>query len=186
MRTWIEADTANGAAMDASEVTSRKASRSSRRGRLVRLAAYATTLALATGCAMGEIWADWGDPVDLQSANVVGTWRSGPGQEITFADDGAFTALALPYDRFKNWIPENFDVGQPLDGSGTWTLEAPHENPDGPRSVVSLSFTRLAGVSAGRGGPDLYAVRQDGVESLYFFYDGGTSWTAYRKEIIPQ
>jgi hypothetical protein len=136
---------------------------------------------VAGGCTLGEIMADYGDPVDMQPSDLVGSWRSGQHRTITFDEDGTFTAAHLPYEVFDEFLPVGFDPARNIIGSGTWSLEAPDENPDGPRSTVALSI-ELAD-KLGVIGVELSALRQDGTVFLFFFYvgEGGNSWTAYQK-----
>jgi hypothetical protein len=139
---------------------------------------------LAGGCALGEILADYGEPVDLRSADVVGTWQSGTtdsgtSRSIVFTDDGDFTATNLPRAAVA-FLVDGRGVGR-VDGSGTWTLAA---NTSGDvQASVALSFDRLADVDVASSGPDLSALRQDnGAIYLFFFYvDQGNSWTSYQK-----
>jgi hypothetical protein len=149
-----------------------------------RVLAYLTILIVAAGCGLGEALADYGDPVDMRPADLVGKWHGGSTRSIVFDESGTFSASNLPYAAFDDFVPSDFDPARErLDGSGTWTLEASPQHPDGPKAIVALSYRRLAGQEVAAGGPDLTALRQDGVVSLVFFYvsDGGNSWTAYQK-----
>lgn len=148
-----------------------------------RLIALLVAAVVAAGCSLGEVLADYGDPVDMRPADLIGTWRSGPHRVITFAENGGFTAEWLPYDEFADFLPVDFDPAANVTGSGTWTLPPPFENPDGLASRVTLSFRELAGMRSGSGAFELSALRQGGRVHLVFFYvgPGGNSWTAYEK-----
>jgi hypothetical protein len=41
-----------------------------------RALAYGAIAMILAGCALGEVFADYGDPVDLKPQDLVGTWRS--------------------------------------------------------------------------------------------------------------
>lgn len=148
-----------------------------------RVLIYTAVLIVIGACSFGETMADYGDPVDMRPADLVGTWNSGTDRSIVFSEDGTFTASNLPYEAFDDFVPDEFIPGSQVDGSGTWTLVSPATKPDGPASTVALSFQRLAGSKVRSAGPNLSALRQDDVVYLVFFYvgDGGNSWTAYRK-----
>ena len=149
-----------------------------------RAVAYLAILIVAGACAMGEILADYGDPVDMRPTDLVGTWVSGKSRAIVFDEDGTFAASDLPYEVFDEFVPNGFDPADQLDGSGTWSLETPIGASHGRKSHVHLRFDRLADTSAALGGPDLSALRQDeGVVYLVFFYvgSGGNGWCAYHK-----
>lgn len=137
---------------------------------------------VTAGCALGEILADYGEPVDMRPSDLVGTWRSGPQRTMTFHENGTFTANDLPYEYFDPFLPVEFDATLPVDGAGTWRLEPPLENPEGPRSSVELSIELTA--KPGRIGVEMSALRQDDDRIfLYFFYvgSGGNSWTSYER-----
>ncbi|GIH07836.1 hypothetical protein Rhe02_59030 [Rhizocola hellebori] len=140
-----------------------------------RVLAYTTILIVMSACALGELWADYGDPVDMKPADLIGTWTSGTDRSIVFGEDGTFTASNLPYEAFDDFVPDDFDPTSQIDGSGTWALESP--------GTVALSFLRLAGSDIRSAGPSPNALRQDDIVYLVFFYvgTGGNSWTAYLK-----
>ncbi|MFG2058117.1 hypothetical protein ACGFI9_29260 [Micromonospora sp. NPDC048930] len=148
-----------------------------------RMIALLLAAVVAAGCSLGEVLADYGDPVDLRPADVVGTWRSGPQRVITFDDQGGFTAEWLPYDVFDEFLPVGLERDANVTGAGTWAVRAPFGNPDGPSSRVALTVEELAGTRTGKGSFELTALRQDGPVRLLFFYvgPGGNSWTAYEK-----
>ena len=148
-----------------------------------RVLAYAAILIVAGACAMGEILTDYGDPVDMRPADLVGTWVSGKDRSIVFDEDGTFAASNLPYELFDEFVPEGFNPADQLDGCGTWSLEVPISASHDRKSKVALSFDRLAGTEVASAGPSPSALRQDGVVYLIFFYvgSGGNSWTAYHK-----
>ena len=138
-----------------------------------RLLVHLMIVLLAGACSIGEALADYGDPVELAPADLVGAWHGGTQRLITFAEGGSFDAKNLPYAAFEGLLPAGFDRTRPVDGSGTWQLDG---------AGVELTFLRLGGDEVNAGGPDLNALRQDGVVYLVFFYvDQGNSWTAYRK-----
>ena len=47
-------------------------------------------LIVAGACAMGEMLTDYGDPVDMRPADLVGTWVSGKARAIVFDEDATF------------------------------------------------------------------------------------------------
>ena len=147
-----------------------------------RVAAALLAALLVGACAFGEIYADYGDAVDLQTADVIGTWHSGAKRSFTFAANGEFSARGLPAAEFADFVDGT--VPTRIDGSGTWSLERAGSATDSPHATVALTFTRLAGEPTRSSGPDLSALRQDnGKVFLFFFYvgPGGNSWTSYEK-----
>ncbi|MFU8854779.1 hypothetical protein ACNAW0_28000 [Micromonospora sp. SL1-18] len=148
-----------------------------------RMIALLLAAVVAAGCSLGEVLADYGDPVDMRADDLVGTWRSGAQSVITFDDHDNFTAEWLPYDVFDEFLPLDVDRDANITGSGTWAVRAPYQNPDGPSSKVALTVEELAGMQTGKGSFELAALRQDGQVRLLFFYvgPGGNSWTAYEK-----
>lgn len=134
------------------------------------------------GCTLGELFADHGDLVDLRSADLVGTWRSGTTRSIVFEENGEFSATDLPYAVFDHVLEDRGYVAR-IDGSGTWTSQRAGTGPDDPQALVSLLFRRLGDMDVAHAGPDLTALRQDnGAVLLFFFYvDVGNSWTSYAK-----
>jgi hypothetical protein len=140
-------------------------------------------LILLTGCTLGEIFASYGEPVELQSEDVIGTWQSSGGERtIIFAEDGTFTAVNLPREEFDEFV--NAGTGQ-IDASGTWTTKPPIVHEGRVANEVWLLDVELTGSeSGGRGAFPIEAYRQDSAAVwLFFFYDGsgGSSWTAYEK-----
>jgi hypothetical protein len=149
---------------------------------LKRTLAFTAILVLAMGCGLGELTADYGDPVTLQASDLVGTWRSGDRRTIVFHKDETFAATDLPSEAFHDLLPDNFDPSRDhLDGAGEWTLKPPAK--EGLSSAVKLSFRQLAGEDVAMSGPDPSVLKDNGVVRLTFFYVGtrGNSWTAYEK-----
>ncbi|MEU5724619.1 hypothetical protein [Micromonospora sp. NPDC047738] len=148
-----------------------------------RVLALLVAAVVAAGCSLGEVLADYGDPVDLRAADVVGTWRSGSKRVITFDDHGGFTAEWLPYDVFDEFLPVDVGRDANITGSGTWAVRASFANPEGPSSTVALTVEELAGTRHGKGSFELSALRQGDHVRLLFFYvgPGGNSWTSYEK-----
>ena len=144
------------------------------------LVAVALVVAVG-GCAFGEIFDSHGAPVDLNRADVVGTWCSG-GQTrtITFADSGAFTAKNLPRALFED---PKYQAASQIDGAGTWRVASNEMDTNAPKSTVELDFTNVAGITVARAGPNLSALRQenDKVFLFFFYIDQGNSWTSYEK-----
>lgn len=155
-----------------------------RRGRVLALLA---TLVVAAACTMGEILRDYGDPVDMQPSDLVGTWYSNSGSGgsgsrlFRFEEDGSFSATDLPESEYGSFLPPGADATAPIDGEGTWSLEPPRRDPDGPTATVDLRFSQLAGRPAA-GSTHLSALRQDGTVFLVMFDAGdGYGWFAYQK-----
>ncbi|WP_191840807.1 hypothetical protein [Catellatospora chokoriensis] len=145
------------------------------------MTALVVAVVLAGGCTLGEIFADYGDPVEPRPADVVGTWRADD-REIVFGEDGAFTATRLPYHALHEAHRGAFTPDARIDGAGTWRIEAPATAPDGPQTVVRLTFRQL-GTHEVETYLELSALDQDGVTYLCVFYvgPGGNSWTAYAR-----
>lgn len=138
-----------------------------------RLLALVAALTLI-GCTFGEIWADYGDPVELKPEDLVGVWVSGSsGRAIAFTEDGAFIATDLPRYFVEFALPDSpasYQAG-PIDGFGTWAIDG---------ASVELTFERLAGVEL-RGSIDVDTMRQDGRVFLLFYSAGGGGWVTYGK-----
>ncbi|SCL69838.1 hypothetical protein [Micromonospora chersina] len=172
---------------DAELLPARRTNAEEARGRasrtpLKRVLAFTATLVLAMGCGLGELTADYGDPVTLQAPDLVGTWRGGERRIIVFREDRTFTATDLPSEAFHDLLPDTFDPSRDLlDGAGEWTLEPPAK--EGLSSDVKLSFRRLGGEDVAMSGPHPSVSKDNGVVRLTFFYvgTGGNSWTAYEK-----
>jgi len=146
-----------------------------------RIGGAVVALILVTACALGDIYADYGDPVGLRQEDVVGAWQSGGGERtITFAMDGTFTAVNLPRDEFGEFVEAGTDR---IDGSGTWTTEPPVSREDSVDNNVWLHDVELTGRAPGdRGAFTMEAYRQDsGAVWLFFLSPGEGSWTAYEK-----
>ncbi|MBV1849607.1 hypothetical protein [Catellatospora tritici] len=148
-----------------------------------RILALVAALVIGGGCTLGELTADYGEPADLRPADLVGTWSNADGGDLVFTADGKFTATKLPYEAFKNFLPDGF-TGQ-VDGGGTWELRSARSG--GPDSVVGLDFGPLAGQADARLGQSVDALVQDGKTYLVFFFvgAGGNSWHAYGKTPAP-
>lgn len=151
-----------------------------------RIVAYLAILVVTTACGLGEVLQDAGDPVEMTSASLAGTWHGGTERFITFSKDGTFTAINLPSPPFQDFLnSQHFDQAQyRLDGSGTWAIKANTNEPDSPHATVHLSFDTLAGGPAGYDGPDLLGLRpSDGKAYLVMYYvgDAGNSSTSYLK-----
>jgi hypothetical protein len=147
-----------------------------------RILAYAVILIVAGACTLGEIMTDYGDPADMSPADLAGTWHGGAQRWIIFKDDETFIAKELPYEAVSSFVPKGFDPSsQMLNGSGTWSLEAPDNASHERKSSVRLSFERLADTD-NRFGYSMDALRQDdGVVSLFLFHGGRSHFVAYRK-----
>ncbi|GHJ45963.1 hypothetical protein Cs7R123_33050 [Catellatospora sp. TT07R-123] len=132
---------------------------------------------------VGGALADYGDPADLRPADLVGTWSNVDGGNLVFTADGRFTAVKLPYERFRDFLSHDF-AGQ-VDGSGTWKLRSSQTG--GPMNKVDLDFGQLADEPEARVGDSVDALVQDGKTYLVFFFvgDGGNSWRAYAKTPAP-
>jgi len=143
----------------------------------VRRAAALVALVLVSGCALGEILADYGDPVDLTAPALVGTWWGGTTRLIVFRADGTMAANDLPVPVLEDALPAGFDsAAHGADALGSWEVARP--------GTVDLSVEVLAGSPVPMSGPSFSALRDDdGVVGLWLFYsgDGGNSWTVYRK-----
>ncbi|WP_155374236.1 hypothetical protein [Catellatospora vulcania] len=146
-----------------------------------RRTALVLALVLAGGCTLGEIFANYSDPVEPRPADIVGTWRDGD-REIVFGEDGAFTATRLPYGALHEAHRGGFAPDERIDGAGTWQIAAPATAPDGPQTVVRLTFRQL-GEQDVETYLELSALDQDGVTCLVVIYAGavGNSWTAYAR-----
>ncbi|MFI6331921.1 hypothetical protein ACIBBG_26885 [Micromonospora chersina] len=149
---------------------------------LTRGLAFTAIVVLAMGCGLGELTADYGDPVTLQASDLVGNWRSGERRVIVFHEDRTFAATDLPSEAFHDLLPDTFDPSRDLlDGAGDWTLEPPAK--EGVSSAVELTFRQLGGELVAMSGPHPSVLEDNGVVRLTFFYvgTGGNSWTAYEK-----
>jgi hypothetical protein len=144
-----------------------------------RSAAIVVAAVVAAGCAFAEVLADYGDPVDMRSEDLVGTWFSGTSSSspriVTFEIDGTFVATDLPEKRFGRHSADDRD---PIDGRGSWELRPPARDPDGPATIVALSFEVLGGVDT-RFEDHLVAAEFDGVVLLVFWFEDG--YTVYAK-----
>lgn len=92
-----------------------------KRGR-VSVAFVAVAVVIA-GCSLGEALQDPGDPVDMTTATIAGTWHGGTERFITFAEDGTFTALNLPPEMFGTYDDPAEAAGHRVDGSGHDNLD---------------------------------------------------------------
>jgi hypothetical protein len=139
-------------------------------------AGFLVALVVGAACGLGEALQDPGDPVDMTTANIAGTWHAGTERFITFAEDGTFTALNLPPGVFHLTGP-----GSPIDASGRHALDILSPTDPGPHASVKLSIDDSVG--AGRGGAvELTALRPgDGQVYLVFLYVGelGNMTTGY-------
>ncbi|GAA2332072.1 hypothetical protein [Dactylosporangium salmoneum] len=147
-------------------------------------ATLVAALVVTLGCSIGEALQDPGDPVDMTTANIAGTWHAGTERFITFAEDGTFTALNLPRELFEDY-PTSPDPGAaPIDAAGRYTLDRGSTASEGPHSDVKLTIDEHTKADDHLGSVTMNALRPgDGQAYLVFFYtgSGGNSWTGYLK-----
>jgi hypothetical protein len=146
--------------------------------------ALLAVLVVAAGCALGEALQDPGDPVDMTTATIAGTWHAGTQRFITFNDNGTFTALNLPADMFEDSLGSPDPAAPPIDASGRYTLGFLSNATAGPHAIVELSIEHHTRADIVRGSAELDALRPgDGQVYLVFFYVGsqGNMTTGYLK-----
>lgn len=139
-------------------------------------AAFLAALVIAAACSAGEALQDPGDPVDMTTASIAGTWHAGTERFITFGQDGTFTALNLPPDLFDPPPGPPGPPAPPSDAAGRYTLGHQSSATSGPHSTVKLSLDQPTG------SVELLALRPgDGQVYLVFFYVGqqGNMTTGY-------
>lgn len=145
-------------------------------GRMARILTMTVLAITLLGCALGEILADYGDPVELTEEQLVGVWRSGDTDHLLeFRADGTFTANGLPYDEFDFAVPDTFDPRTPLDGSGTWRLSG---------AKVVLEFEVLGGAESRMADYEVDVRKFDDTPILLIIWyvgDGGNEWTSWAK-----
>lgn len=75
---------------------------------------------------------------------------------------------------FGSLTPDGFDPERDrIDADGSWKLEDPNDDPDGPTSSVLLKFGRVAGADADRTGTADALGRDGKMERLGFMHYNG-------------
>ncbi|MEV6930196.1 hypothetical protein AB0M46_37730 [Dactylosporangium sp. NPDC051485] len=146
--------------------------------------AFLALLAVTLGCSIGEALQDPGDPVDMTTATIAGTWHAGTARFITFNEDGTFTALNLPHELFEDYPTSPDPAAPPIDAAGRYTLNRGSNATDGPHADVKLAIDEHTKADEHLGSVTMNALRPgDGQVYLVFFYSGsgGNSWTGYLK-----
>jgi hypothetical protein len=138
-----------------------------------RTVALLAVLVVLAGCYFGCDPGPLEDTrADLTTSDVVGDWVDHvKGGVLTFVDDGAFTATTLPYQLLSSidpaLLPPGFRRTDPLPAMGTWQIERPIGQSDGPHSHVRLDIDEIAGQPKGVG-LDLLGQTRDAKIILFF------------------
>ena len=143
-------------------------------------AALLVALVVGAACSIGEALQDPGDPVDMTTETITGTWHAGTERFITFGADGTFTALNLPPGLFDT--SSSGASAEPIDASGRYTLAYQSRATAGPHAAVRLTIDEHTRADLRIGGAELSALRPgDGQVYLVFFYvgDQGNMTTGY-------
>lgn len=89
------------------------------------------------------------DRVNLTPVTATGIWQSPRGGTITVSENGRFAAVGLPYQVFAVYpgvLPSNFDKDHDvITASGTWSLDAPIGDLNGPRNQLTLHTREVMG-----------------------------------------